>query len=107
MYHGHPLPFLLALTLRALDAYLVFACRTHDARRLPFFLWQARSARASFCARVNPLERMVGLGPVDVTLPAPENVALDGEPNIAGCGVGAALHASPVSHAGGSTGGGA
>lgn len=31
-------------------------------------------------------------------LPAPENVALAGEPKIDGCGEGEGLHASPVLH---------
>jgi hypothetical protein len=38
-------------------------------------------------------------------LPLPVNVALAGSPKTAGCGEGAALHASPVVHGGGETGG--
>jgi hypothetical protein len=75
----------------------------HAARffRGPFL--HAASAFASFCARVNDLGATLGLNPCDTTLPAPANVALEGEPKIAGCGDGAALHESPVEHGGGVT----
>ncbi|HVA19359.1 MAG TPA: hypothetical protein VMU55_04220 [Solirubrobacteraceae bacterium] len=68
---------------------------------------QARSALASFCARVSGF----ALGFVDVVVftttgaafPLPENVALAGAPKIPGWGIGAARHESAVVHAGGKT----
>lgn len=62
----------------------------------------ALSALASLCARVNGFAfgftLVVGVG---VTLPAPENVSLDGAPKRVGWGMGAALHESASLHAGG------
>jgi len=46
-------------------------------------------------------------GPVvgETTSPAPENVALAGAPNVCGCGVGPALHASLLAQGGGDAAG--
>ena len=73
--------------------------------RFGFFL-HAFSAFASFCAcaedrDVTAFASVAG----GATFPAPENVSLDGAPNSVGCGVGAGLHASPVVHGGGVSGG--
>jgi hypothetical protein len=66
------------------------------------FLRQAFNAAASFCARVFGLDFGATTGAVEgAGLPAPLNVALAGAPKIDGCGEGAALHDSPVSHGGG------
>ena len=45
------------------------------------------------------------MGAIWTTFPAPENVALAGAPNNAGCGDAAGLHPSPVLQGGDATGG--
>lgn len=64
----------------------------------------ARRAWVSLRPRINALSFTTGDGADEDRLPAPENVALDGEPNTDGCGDGAALHESPVEQTGGATG---
>src|SRR5258708_1282783 len=88
----------------AFDPYLFCACDSQTLRlRLLFLAWHALNARASLCARLDGLALRFTTGPVDpaVTFPAPENVALDGDPKTDGCGEGAALHESAVAHGGG------
>lgn len=84
-----------------LRAYFCLARRLQAARPRWGCLAHALKALESF----NPTaeERVLGAltAFVGATLPAPENVMLAGDPKIAGCGVGAALQASPVVHGGG------
>lgn len=89
------------------DRFAPYALRARDlhaARILFGFFLQAFSALASFCARVNDFGLTTRLDEGWTTLPAPEKVALAGDPNIAGCGFGAALQPSPDSQGGGETG---
>src|ERR1700722_7406827 len=87
--------------------YLFLACRSHVARRRFGFFLHAFSACPSLRACVVDLGVAVpDSAAAGTTLPAPENVSLEGAPNSVGCGVGPGLHASPVVHGGGTSGGG-
>jgi hypothetical protein len=66
-------------------------------------LLHAFKAFDNFCVRVSDFTALAGAEPAGMMFPAPENVALDGAPKIDGCGVGAALHASPFVHGGGTS----
>jgi hypothetical protein len=67
--------------------------------RFGFFL-HAFSAFDSAPTRARGFTTVCGDDVAATTFPAPENVALDGAPKIAGCGEGAARQASAVVHAG-------
>ena len=90
----------------ALAPYLFLACRRHAARLPLALLPHAFSALASFWARLDDLEVTFLASAAGVTLPAPEKVSLEGDPNSVGCGVGPGLQASPVVQGGGVNGGG-
>src|ERR1700722_894588 len=106
-HHDHPLTFRLASALRDLTGvpYRFRAFFSHVPRRLRDCLRHAFSALESFCALVNDLGLAFTVGGTEpgAMLPTPKNVALGAAPKIDGCGVGAALHESPVEHAGGET----
>jgi hypothetical protein len=82
-------------------AYVLRAAFSHACRLcLFFFFLQALRALLSFSMRIcSAVFRFTAAGG-GAGLPGPLKVALAGAPKIDGCGVGAALQESPVSHGG-------